>query len=215
MLCLVRSSPPRLSSLSQVPELTPTTPLKCPFSGPVARLPVMRIRVFIMTPNMLLVCAWARSKPTRMTGYGLPCDMCTATQGTWGMNVPTMPPHLGHSALCLVTTLLRVGFVITLIPLLVLVLATTLAKSWKNCVTLELKQHRYLRTGLSTVFLIGLSLNFAHALHHMLFVLSPFPMLSSFTVPCCTSCEPWTAQLRVFLPLRVLEKVSRTTCGIL
>ena len=42
----------------QVPELTPTTPLKCrllsrdcPFSGPLARLPVMRIREFIMTPK--------------------------------------------------------------------------------------------------------------------------------------------------------------------
>ena len=51
----------------------------------------------------------------------------------------------------------------------------------ENCVTLELKQHRYLRTGLSTVFLIGLSLNFAHALHHMLFALSLFSRAQPFT----------------------------------
>ena len=46
----------------------------------------------------------------------------------WGMNVPIMPPHLGQSASCPVITLLHVRFVITLIPLLVLVLATTLVK---------------------------------------------------------------------------------------
>ena len=61
----------------------------------------------------------------------------------------------------------------------------------------------------------GSSLNFAHALHHTLLVLSPFPTRSLFTVPCCASSEPWKAQLRVFLPLRVLVKVSHTTCGIL
>ena len=59
------------------------------------------------------------------------------------MNVLIMPPHLGHSALCLVITLLHVGLVITLIPLLVLVRATTLETPWEeNCVTLELEQHR-------------------------------------------------------------------------
>ena len=48
-------------------------------------------------------------------------------------NVPIMPPHLGLSALCQIITLLHVRFGITLIPLLVLVLATTLETSWKNC----------------------------------------------------------------------------------
>ena len=72
------SSPRRLISLSQVPELTPTTPLKwrlwsrhCLFSGLVARLPVMRTRAFIMTPNMLLPCAWARFKPAHMSSWHL------------------------------------------------------------------------------------------------------------------------------------------------
>ena len=44
----------------------------------------------------------------------------------------TMPPHLGHSALCQIITLRHVGFNITLIPLLVLVLATTFETAWKN-----------------------------------------------------------------------------------
>ena len=61
-----------------------------------------------------------------------------------------------------------------LIPMLVLVLATTLGTSLTNCVTLELTQHRYLTTGVTVVFFIGFSMTFTHALHHMLFALSPF-----------------------------------------
>ena len=53
----------------------------------------------------------------------------------------------------------------------------------ENCVTSELKQHRYLRTGVSAVFLIGLSMTFMHALHHMLFALSPFPVRSLLQCP--------------------------------
>ena len=101
-------------------------------------------------------------------------------------NVPIMPPHLGHSALCPVITLLHVGFGITLLPLLVLVLATTLETSWKNCVTLELKQHRYLTTGVSAMFLIVSSMTFSHALHHLLVALSFFPVRSLLQVPCCS-----------------------------
>ena len=43
----------------------------------------------------------------------------------------------------------------------------------------------------------------------------PFSRALPFTVPCCTLSEPWKAQLLVFLPLRVLEKIPHTTCGIL
>ena len=99
--------------------------------------------------------------------------------------------------------------------MLVLVLATTLETSRKNCVTLQLKQHRYLKTGVSAVFFIGLSLNFAHALHHVLFALSPFSTHSLLLCFFCTSSEQWKAQRRVFLPFRVLVKVSHTICGIL
>ena len=35
----------------------------------LARLPVMRIRVFVMTPNMLLVCVWARSRLVHMCSW--------------------------------------------------------------------------------------------------------------------------------------------------
>ena len=34
----------------------------------------------------------------------------------------------------------------------------------------------------------------------MWFAFSPFFRAQPFTVPCCTLSEPWTAQLRVFLP---------------
>ena len=40
--------------------------------------------------------------------------------GNLGKNVPIMPPHLGHSALCPIVTLLHAAFVTTLIPLPVL-----------------------------------------------------------------------------------------------
>ena len=63
---LVLWSPPKLISPFRVAELTPTTPLKCRLwlrhrlsSGLVARLPVMRIRLFV-TSNMMLVFVWAR-----------------------------------------------------------------------------------------------------------------------------------------------------------
>ena len=65
------------------------------------------------------------------TGYGLPCNTCTDTLGTWVMNVPNMPLHLVHLVSSPVTTLPLAGFVITWIPLLVLMLTTTVVKSWK------------------------------------------------------------------------------------
>ena len=43
----------------------------------------------------------------------------------------------------------------------------------------------------------------------------PSSRAQPFTVLCCTVSESWKAQLRVLLPLRVLVKVSNTTCGIL
>ena len=74
--CLVLSSPPRPILLSQVPELIPTTLLRCVLwlrhclsLVLVARLPVMWTRVCMMTLNMLLVCARARSKPALMFSW--------------------------------------------------------------------------------------------------------------------------------------------------
>ena len=84
----------------------------------VDQLTVMRIRAFFMTPNMLLVFAWARFRPAHMcswrshvngpwiapsTGCGSPCKMCTVTEEIWVMNVPTMPLHWGHGVLLLTT----------------------------------------------------------------------------------------------------------------
>ena len=50
----------------------------------------------------------------------------------------------------------------------------------ENCVALELKQHRYLTTGVSAVSLIVFSMTFTHALHHTLFALSSFFQYAAF-----------------------------------
>ena len=65
------------------------------------------------------------------TGYDIPCSTFADIQEIWVTNVLIVPPHLGHSDLCPIITLLLVWFVITLIPLPVLVLPSTLVKSWK------------------------------------------------------------------------------------
>ena len=135
--------------------------------------------------------------------------------GNLEMNVLIMPPHLGHSDLCPIITLLHVGFVMTLIPLLVFGSCNNIGEVLENCVTLELKQRRYLTTGVSAVFHIGLSVTVTHALHHVWFALSSLFRAQPSAVTSCILSEPWKAHLRVFLPLRVLEKVAHTTCGIL
>ena len=53
----------------------------------------------------------------------------------------------------------------------------------ENCIALELKQHRYIRTGVSVVFLIGFSVTFTQCVHHMLFALSPFPLRTLLQCP--------------------------------
>ena len=140
------------------------------FLGPRVRLPVMWNRVFIMTLNTLLVCAWARSKPAPTfswrshvngpcyapnTSYGSPCNTCTVTLGIWVMNVLTMLRRLVHLVSSPATTLPPAGFVITLTHLSVVMAVTTSARFWKDCNTLEQMQRRYLKMGVSAVFTIG------------------------------------------------------------
>ena len=149
----------------------------------------MRTRVFFMTPNMLLVFAWARFKPARMyslrllatrhcfksnTGYVLPCNMCTVIQRMWEMNVQIMPLRVVLSAWFRVITFPHVGRITLLIPLHVLLPGATLVVSWKNCVTLEQRWSRILstRTGASALFLIGFSVVRTHASH--VFISQPF-----------------------------------------
>ena len=145
---------------------------------------------------MLLVCVWARFKPAHVsswhsrvcclcfapnTGYSFPCNTYTARPGTWVLNVLIMPPHLGLSALCFCFSLLHVGFVITLMPLVVLVLAATLETSWKDCVSLELHL-RDIRRWVGAVFLVALKRTSTHTLHHMLFAFSPFPVAAFYCI---------------------------------
>ena len=49
-----------------------------------------------------------------------------------------------------------------------------------------------------------------HALHRKCLFCSLFFLAQPFAVPCCTLRVPWKAQLRAFLPPRVLMKVSHT-----
>ena len=115
------------------------------------------------------------------TSYGLPCNTCTAILGILAMNVPFTTPHLVHSALCPIITFPHVGMVVTL--LLVLVPATTLEMSWKNCVTLGLKQHRYLRTELVPCFsLCSLCFSRTHCIAYGL-LSALFSSRSLITVP--------------------------------
>ena len=71
---------------------------------------------------------------------------------------------------------LHVGLVIILIKMLALVLATTLEMSWTNCVTLELKEPRYLRMGDSALFLTGFSFVRTHASHRFWLFFSSFSL---------------------------------------
>ena len=51
----------------------------------------------------------------------------------------------------------------------------------ENYVTLELKQRRYLLTGVSAKFLIGLAVTFTHASHRMWFVSALFPLAAFYS----------------------------------
>ena len=145
------------------------------------------------------------------TGYGLSCNTCTDTLGTWVLNVLIMPLRLVHLASFPVTILPLAGFVITLSHLPVVLTVTISARSLKNCMALELEQHRYLRTGVSAVFLIGFFVTLTHAFASLVVLLSAFFPRVHFVL----QEKQWKAQLRLSLPRRVLVKISHTTCGIL
>ena len=222
--CLVLSSPPRLLLPSQVPELTPTTLSFLGFRGPVAR--DMDSCISYDSKHAAGVCLGTIQARTLMfnwrlhvsgrryatnTGYGSPCNTCTDTLGTWVLNVLIMPLRLVHLASSPVTILPLAGFIITLTHLLVVVTVTTSVTSWKNGIALELKQHRYLRTRVSAVFLIGFFVSLTHAFASLVVLLSAFLSCVHFV----RQEKQWKAQLRLSLPRRVLVKVSQTTCGIL
>ena len=79
---------------------------------------------------------------------------------------------LGSLGLVSSTTSPLDGFVTISTPLPVVVIVTASVKSGKICEASELRQHRYLRTGVSAVFLIGFYVTLTHALHHCGFALS-------------------------------------------
>ena len=97
-------------------------------------------------------------------------------QEIWEVNVLITPPHLGHSDLCPIITLLFVGFVITLIPVPVSGSCNNIGDVLENCVTLKLKHRRYRTTGVGAVFLI---LSRAHCITCGLLA-APFSVCSLF-----------------------------------
>ena len=156
--------------------------------APWPPMPVMRIRVFIMTPNthvqLALACQQSMLKVqhrSRLTmqhvcghtgNLGNECADHAVALGTFGQvsnhNLFTRwVRHDFDTAACFVS-------------------CNNIRDVLENCVTPELKQHRHLRTGFGALVLIGSSMTFTHGLHHTLFALCPFPvrsLLQSLVVP--------------------------------
>ena len=84
-----------------------------------------------------MLCAEHRLRLTMQHEYG--------HTGIWVMNVPIMLLHLAHLDSSLTTTLPHAGFVIILRHLLVVIVATTSARFWKDCIASEQKERRYLQ----------------------------------------------------------------------
>ena len=157
----------------------------------MAQLPVIRIREFIMTPNMLLVCAWARSKPAHVQ-LALACQQSMpSVQHRLRLTVQHVygdTGNLGNECADHAAAFGTFG----------LVSNHNLAARWvrldfdtsacfgscnnigdvlENCATSELEQHCYLTTGVSAGFLVVFSMTFTHALHHTFFALSSFSLV--------------------------------------
>ena len=168
--------------------------------------------------NTRLEFAWARSRLVHMcswhshvndpwyalnTNFGSPCNTCTVTVEIWVMNVLTMPPHLGLSALSLATTLPPAGFIITLTHLLVLMIATTSAEVLEKLRSTRAEAASFPQDG---------SWCFVHRRFFVfltcIFFMSSVLLLSAFFK------KQWKALLRPFLPRRAVVKISSITCGI-
>ena len=152
-----------------------------------------------MTPNRLLVSAWARFRPAHTfswhlhvsgrryspnTGYGFPCFVYRHT-GNLGNECADHAAALGSLGLVsnhnLATRSVRHSFDTSAC----FGDCNNIDEVLENCVALELKQHRYLRTGVSAVFPIGFYVTLTHAFASLVVLLSaPFP-----AHPFCSSGE--------------------------
>ena len=77
----------------------------------------------------------------------------------WVMNVLTMPPYLGHSALSLLPP---AGFVIILTLPYILMVVTISARSWHVCSTLEQMQRHFTKIEVSVVLTIEIIVSLVH-----------------------------------------------------
>ena len=170
--------------LALVPESTPTTPLKCrpwlrpsPFLDPMVQLPVMRTRVSFMTPNMLPVFAQARFRPHACTAAERQHRPRFTMQHVYGHT-----GNLGHECADHAAALGSLGLVSShtlstrwahhsfdSASLHALLPATTLAMSWRNCVTLAQRWSRLpnTKTAVSALCLVRFSMVRTHTLHRM------------------------------------------------
>ena len=116
---------------------------------------------------MLLVWAWARFRPAPMFSGRLHVSgQCYTSNIDYGLPGNT----------CTVITLTHHPDVMVV---------TVWARIWKDCIALELKQRRYLRTGVSAVFLIGFFVTLMHAVASLVILLSALFPANSF----CSSEE--------------------------
>ena len=193
VFCLVLSSPPRLISLAQVPELTPATTLKwllwsrlCFFSGlvvPVTRRFTMQ-HVYGYTGNLGNECA---DRALTLGALSFVSNHILATR--W--------------VRCNFDTSASVGS------------CNDICKVLKNYVQLGLKLRRCFVAGVSTVFFYWPA-DFKARIVSFVVCSQPFFLSNPFTMPCCTFTDPWKALPCSCLPLRVLMQVAdKTSCGTL
>ena len=103
-------------------------------------------------------------------------------QEIWATNVLIMPPRLVHLTRMKSSTSPFAGFVLNFDTSACCGDCNNISENLENCVALELKQHRYLRTGIIAVFLIGFYVTLTLALHRLWFC-SQLP----FAQPSCSS----------------------------
>ena len=140
-------------------------------------------------------------------------NTCTVPVEIWVMDVPTMPLHLGPSALPLTITLPPVGFIITLTHPRMAV--TTSLRSWNDCNAFEQTQRRFPKMGVSFVFTIGVVVFIVHLTRTFGCFVCSCSQLSSFHLSSCFPeqvMESFSSSASAVPSLTIL---SHTTCGLL
>ena len=206
----------KLTWHSQVPESTPTIPLKCrplskrsPFLDPMAAGVCLGTHVQLaLASQQSMVSVQHRLQLTMRHVYGHTgnlvneCADHAAAHGTFGLvsshNLETRWVRHNFDASVCFGSCNNIGEVLDKLHNIRTETATLDQDGIQRCVNNRVLHDFHARSA-----------------SHVICSEPFFPMRSPFAAPWCTSSEPLKAQLRVFLPLRVPVKVSHTTCGIL